>query len=122
MTYFWCAAKCARCHALVEITGHALVKWPSQSREMTRYDAMNQLINLWGVFVRTVVVCTSIGAVGTFAVLRLHLSWDLALPNRLNKCTIVRAVLLGICRGKFPDRLIKAFACSKVTRNHGRVA
>ena len=77
---------------------------------------------IWGVFVRTVVVWTSIGAVSTFAVLRLHLSWNLALSNRLNKYTIVSAVLLGIGRGKCPDRLIKAFACSKVTRNHGWVA
>ena len=108
-------------HALGEVTGHALVKWRSRLHEMTGHDVMVQLI-IWGVFVRTVVVWMPIGTMGTFAVLSLHLSWDLALPNRLNKCTVVSAVLLGICRGKFPDRLIKAFACSKVTRNHGWVA
>ena len=95
----------------------------SQAAQFCQQNLYEQLtVRLWGVFVRTVVVWTSIGAVGTFAVLRFHLSWNLALSNRLNKCTIVRAVLLGIGRGKCPDRLIKAFACSKVTRNHGWVA
>ena len=46
MTYFSYAEKCASRHALGEITGHALVKWRSRSREMTGHDAMIQLINL----------------------------------------------------------------------------
>lgn len=56
------------------------------------------------------------------SILCLELSLDLALPNRLNKCPIVQAVLLGVLHGKLPDGLIKTFACSKVAGNHGWVA